>query len=1307
MVAQPSLQSLQEKDTVVQEYRGEVLPLKGNNTGVLGEEGCIRGVGDSANGEKSQVLLVELGLEAELGQGMEGVAFPSMNPTGIQHLEEGHVVEHIVLGNKNVRKWKRQARGKSNYHRLGIKELVAVCPGVRKNSRKSSVLSRSISPKNNGSLTVSLGRAKGTNGGFGLPNNRGKGPSGSMIGLYWNVRGLGNQRTVSALKRVVRKYSPSLVFQFETKLNSRSANKIRDYLGFTGGLAVDSDGKSGCLLLIWCEEWEVSILSYSKGHIDARMILKSGFQWIFSGFYGNPNSNLRANSWELLRRLRLVDNLPWVCGGDFNELLSLTEKGDRSPSQSVLELKHKLNWCATRLLQWSSERFGSFQRLVTDKQKLFESLYARSGERARAYWLAGGDRNSKYFHARASARRKKNAIASLMNEEGNCYYKEEEMSKLICQYFSNIFQSSKPSESSLHSATYPIAARLDGDMCNDLAKAFLAEEVKMVVLKVLNGEGSICDFNNTNVVLIPKIKNAQTLKDFRPISLCSVMYKIVTKVLANRLKVILPVIISPSQSAFVPGRQIFDNVLASFEILHSINKRKQGSKGLMALKLDMSKAYDRVEWDLLSAIMVKMNFPSTWIKLISDCISSSKLSFVFNGRVVGSVVPSRVSYKVALCHRTSSFYVLSILFSKASVESGLRFKELLEIYEKGLGQQVNLDKSSISFSPNVPAIVRFNIHNIFGIGNSRCHDKYLGLPTLVGRNKRKMFNEIKERVWKRVRGWKGSMFSFGGKEVLIKAVAQAIPTYMMSIFQLPLGLCHDLSSMMSKFWWGSKEGRRKISWIKWDRLCLPKVHGGLGFKNLSVFNQSLVAKALSRLGGCFRSSQVWGRALLVKGLRWKVGDGSSIQAFVDLWLPRPMSFKPITLGTDVHLKVAEFINKENHCLDICKLDRTFLPLDKAVILSIPVSFGGGKDVLAWHFDKKGSFLVKSGYHVGISDLVKESSSDLGSNYRWWNALWNLNIPPKSKIFIWRAYFDTLPSFLNLWKMKVVGVFTCIRCGAALEFVAHSLFWCNEAKKVWDISRFGSLVGSFKNLSVPNILRGVFASISREAFADFCLILWSLWENRNSAIHNGSYRAAADLLDWSSSLLVEFQGTKKAFLSTERLPLHSRPPNWLPPLFGLLKLNSDAAVRAGCDEIGLGAVIRDAYGRVVAAVSKSVASTVTAELAKLLALREGLLLAKSFNLIISVAEVDATNVASMLNSDIPSLCDVFFLITDIKGLCKVVGDCRCQAISRLGNSLAHHLAALAFSSFQRQVWENVDPMCIMSVSFMNTVCFKKK
>ncbi|KAK3221679.1 hypothetical protein Dsin_008704 [Dipteronia sinensis] len=134
-----------------------------------------------------------------------------------------------------------------------------------------------------------------------------------------------------------------------------------------------------------------------------------------------------------------------------------------------------------------------------------------------------------------------------------------------------------------------------------------------------------------------------------------------------------------------------------------------------------------------------------------------------------------------------------------------------------------------------------NISSLFD-SEGQLQETKAGFLTLVGRNKRILFNEIKEKVWKRLRGWKGNLFSFGGNEVLIKAVAQAIPTYSMSLFKLPFGLCKDLSAMVSKFWCNSKDGKRKISWVKWKKLCLPKLYGGLGFKNLSLFNQALLTK---------------------------------------------------------------------------------------------------------------------------------------------------------------------------------------------------------------------------------------------------------------------------------------------------------------------------------------------------------------------------------------------------------------------------------------------------------------------------------
>ena len=111
---------------------------------------------------------------------------------------------------------------------------------------------------------------------------------------------------------------------------------------------------------------------------------------------------------------------------------------------------------------------------------------------------------------------------------------------------------------------------------------------------------------------------------------------------------------------------------------------------------------------------------------------------------------------------------------------------------------------------------------ILGVQEVHRFDSYLGLPTLVGRSKYHIFSYLKDRIWKKMQGWKGKLLSKAGKEILIKAVAQSIPTYTMSVFQLPFKLCDELDAMCAKFWWGQMGDERKIHWQRWEKLTRSK-----------------------------------------------------------------------------------------------------------------------------------------------------------------------------------------------------------------------------------------------------------------------------------------------------------------------------------------------------------------------------------------------------------------------------------------------------------------------------------------------------
>ena len=207
-----------------------------------------------------------------------------------------------------------------------------------------------------------------------------------------------------------------------------------------------------------------------------------------------------------------------------------------------------------------------------------------------------------------------------------------------------------------------------------------------MVLDFLNQGISSPNFNETHIVLIPKVKEPKRVTNYKPISLCNVVYKIVSKVMANRLKKILPSIISETQSAFMHDRLITDNVLVAFESMHHISNNKIGKVGEMMLKLDMSKAYDKVEWGCLEKIMEKLGFDERWRRLVMRCVRSVTCFIKINGTPQDHIIPSRgirqgdplSPYLFLLCAEEISALIKALMASGNM--KGVRCAEGVPIY---------------------------------------------------------------------------------------------------------------------------------------------------------------------------------------------------------------------------------------------------------------------------------------------------------------------------------------------------------------------------------------------------------------------------------------------------------------------------------------------------------------------------------------------------------------------------------------------------------------------------------------------------
>lgn len=323
--------------------------------------------------------------------------------------------------------------------------------------------------------------------------------------------------------------------------------------------------------------------------------------------------------------------------------------------------------------------------------------------------------------------------------------------------------------------------------------------------------------NSTILALIPKKENSKTMKDFRPISCCNIIYKVISKILANRLKIILPKFISPNQSAFVKDRLLMENVLLASELVKSYHKNSVSAR--CGLKIDISKAFDTVQWSFLLSALTALGFPSEYIVLIEKCISLASFSVQINGELAGYFNSKRglrqgcalSPYLFFICME-----VLSKLLDRAAVQrkfgyhpycqdiklTHLSFADDLLIFLDGRrssvdgildtfksfaeasGLHISMEKSTL-YLAGFNDIEKREILSHYTFSNGDLPVRYLGLPLLTKQMTVQEYSPLIEKIRSRISSWTARFLSFAERLQLIASVIYSLTNFWIYAFRLP------------------------------------------------------------------------------------------------------------------------------------------------------------------------------------------------------------------------------------------------------------------------------------------------------------------------------------------------------------------------------------------------------------------------------------------------------------------------------------------------------------------------------------------
>ena len=615
--------------------------------------------------------------------------------------------------------------------------------------------------------------------------------------------------------------------------------------------------------------------------------------------------------------------------------------------------------------------------------------------------------------------------------------------------------------------------------------------------------------NSSFVTLIPKVMDANFVNDFRPISLIGCVYKVVTKVLANRLAMVIADLVSDTQSAFVAGRHILDGPFILSEILQWCKRKK---KRAMFFKVDFAKAYDSVRWDYLLDILEAFGFGLTWCKWIRGTFNFAKASILINGspskefsfncglrqgdplspylfivvmeslhlslvRAVDEGFFKGISLpgSISISHL---FYADDALFLGEWSDGNLsHIIHILKCFFLASGMQINLHKSQV-LGVGVPRHIVEQVATSIGCTIMQNKFSYLGVMVGECMSRRKAWEEVILKLRTRLSKWKVKTLSIGGRFTLLKSVLGASPLYNMSIFKVPSGVLKSMEAIRNHFFNGNDPSDKKIIWAAWDKVLASKSKGGLGVSSFHALNRALLLKwvwrFISRDGSLwFRViSALYGASLDTHKLHLS-SNWSSIMRELLLLETKGMDFLSycrirVGNGMDTRFWLDTWIGDKPLYVMFPRLFA--LDLNKEISVA-------GKLHSPLHLSFRRS--VRSGFEQQLMENLQsmiDSVSLSTSHDRWICNLsgdgdfrikevrnviddmflpsypeptrWVNFVPIKINIFSWRARRNCLPSRANLLRRGVnIDSSMCPICMLYVEDVNHILLRCDFAQSV--------------------------------------------------------------------------------------------------------------------------------------------------------------------------------------------------------------------------------------------------------------------